>query len=224
LQQLLYTDFDGRPADPDDVITDALDGGYAERTEGLRAILSDPGAHPMDRFLACCALAGWADPLGYEAVIQAAAAGEEVVWYGASIDRFHGLDDTFGQLAQYVGGSYHLTEERGTADLRQRAAVALIGIADRVQFDRHLTWLLGEDIVAACTEDIKAAVARGLDRLTGAEWPRFDLGMQLALLIAALVPADEQAAVDLAQRLAAADPGDRALRELSEVAALRKAL
>ncbi|MBK3580690.1 hypothetical protein JHN63_44340, partial [Streptomyces sp. MBT65] len=75
LRALLYTDFDGNPADPDDVIADALDDdGYLERTPGLTAILQDPAADPAARLLACCALTSWADPLGYDTVLQAAAA------------------------------------------------------------------------------------------------------------------------------------------------------
>ncbi|WP_329167033.1 hypothetical protein OHB49_43165 (plasmid) [Streptomyces sp. NBC_01717] len=102
---LLFTDFYGEPAEPDDVFADALDGGYVERTPALIAILQDDSADPAERLRACVALTSWADPAGYGAVITAAAAPDDVVWRRQSYDRFFGQDDTFGQLADAVGAS-----------------------------------------------------------------------------------------------------------------------
>ncbi|MET7490378.1 hypothetical protein [Streptomyces sp. NPDC005538] len=217
LRALLYTDFDGNPADPDDVIADALDDdGHLERTPGLVTILQDGTADPADRLLACRALTSWADPLGYDTVVQAAAAPDDVVWRGQSADRFFSQDDTFGQLADAVGASRDMVDERGTAGLRIEAARALLALADRVQFDRHISSLLTREIVGEARDEIGGAVERGIGRLASGEHVRYDLGLQLALLTVAMKKYDEQGANDAMARLAAARPGERALRELAD--------
>ncbi|MFI6462843.1 hypothetical protein [Streptomyces sp. NPDC050538] len=217
LRALLYTDFDGNPADPDDVIADALDdGGYLERAPGLTAILQDPTADPAARLLACCALTSWADPLGYDTVLRAAADPDDVVWRGQSADRFFSQDDTFGQLADAVGASRDMVDERGTAGLRIAAARALISLADRVQYDRHISSLLSREIVEAAQGEIDATVGRGITRLASGEHIPYDLGLQLALLTVAMKTYDEPGANDAMIRLAAAHPGERALRELAD--------
>jgi hypothetical protein len=217
LRALLYTDFDGNPADPDDVIADALDdGGYLERTPGLTAILQDLAADPAARLLACCALTSWADPLGYDTVLQAAADPDDVVWRGQSADRFFGQDDTFGQLADAVGASKDMVDERDSAGLRIEAARALISLADRFQFDRHISSLLSADLVEAARDEISATVERGIIRLASGERVPYDLGLQLALLTVAMKTYDEPRANDAMIRLAAAHPGERALRELAD--------
>lgn len=217
LRALLYTDFHGNPADPDDVIADALDDdGYRERTPGLTAILQDRAADPAARLLACCALTSWADPLGYDTVLQAAAAPDDVVWRGRSADRFFGQDDTFGQLADAVGAGRDMVDERGTAELRIAAARALLSLADRFQFDRHISSLLSADIVEAARHEISATVGRGIARLASGEHVRYDLGLQLALLVRAMSTYDEPGARDATTRLTATRPGERALRELAD--------
>lgn len=216
LRELLFTDFDGEPAEPDDVIADALDGGYAERTEGLVALLRDENADPAARFLACCALASWADPIGYAAVIEAAAAPDDLTWRGQTYDRFNSQDDTFAQLAEAVGRSRDMVDERGTAAERIEAARALIRIADRVQLDRRANDLLYPEIVSACRDDLSAAVDRGIAHVTAGNPTKFDLGLQLALIINALAESEPAWAADARHRLAVAHPGDRALRELAE--------
>ncbi len=212
---LLFVDFDGMAADPDDVISDGLDGGYRDRTEALREVLQDPDEDPAGRFLACVALTRWGDGNGYDAVVQAAGAPESVPWRGASYDRLHGQDDTFGVLADAVGDSGDMVEERGTAADRVRAAEALLSVADHVQFDRHISSLLRQDIVAACLPALQAAVTRGVARLTE-QPPSYDLGLQMALMISAAHRVDPSWAQDTARRLVAARPGERALKELSE--------
>jgi hypothetical protein len=47
---LLYRDFYGLPADPDDVISEGLDGGYQERSEGLRKVRGIPVRTPQGAF------------------------------------------------------------------------------------------------------------------------------------------------------------------------------
>ena len=46
LRVLLFTDFDGQPAEPDDVVAHALDGGHVERAEGLVTLPHDENAAP----------------------------------------------------------------------------------------------------------------------------------------------------------------------------------
>ncbi|GAA1013745.1 hypothetical protein [Streptomyces sp. F-3] len=212
---LLFVDFDGMAADPDDVISDGLDGGYRDRTEALREVLRDPHEDPAGRFLACVALTRWGDKSGYDAVVRAAGDPESVPWRGASYDRLHGQDDTFGVLADAVGDSVDMVEERGTAADRLRAVEALLSIADRVQFDRHIGSLLRRDDVAACLPALQAAVTRGVTRLTE-QPPSYDLGLQLALMVSAAHRVDPAWAQGMARDLMAAQPGERALRELGE--------
>lgn len=216
LRGLLFTDFDGLPADPDDVIADALDGGYRERTEGLAALLHDENADPAARFLACCALVSWADPIGCAKVVESAATPDDLAWRGQSHDRFNSQDDTFAHLAEAVGRSRDMVEERGTEAERIEAARALIRISDRVQLDRRANDLLYPEIVAACRDDLSAVVERGIARLAAGDQPKFDLGLQLALFINALAESEPVWAADAGHRLVAAHPGDRALRELTE--------
>jgi hypothetical protein len=211
--ELLFVDFDGLTADPDDVISDGLDGGYRERTEALREVLRDPSEDPAGRFLACVALTRWGDPVGYETVVWAAGSPESVPWRGATYDRLYGQDDTFGVLADAVGDSSDMVEERGTATQRLKAAESLLNVVDRVPFDRHISSLLRQDLVTACLDVIKAAVTRGVVRLTE-EPPRYDLGLQLALLINAAGRVDRSWSEEAACHLKAANPGERALKEL----------
>jgi hypothetical protein len=205
------------PADPDDVISDGLDGGYEERSEALRQVMQDSDEDPAGRFMACVALTRWADEAGYSAVVEAAGSPGSVAWRGASYDRLHSQDDTFGVLADAVGDSADMVEEQGTAFGRVQAARALFAIADRVQFDRHISSLLRRDLVSACLPDLKAAVERGTRRLAEKDQPSYDLGLQLALMIVAASASDRAWAVPAAQRLAEVDPGERALTELNEV-------
>ncbi|MEU6114063.1 hypothetical protein ABZ840_05820 [Streptomyces sp. NPDC047117] len=215
--RLLFTDFDGDRADPDDVISDGLDGGYADRTEALAAILRDPDEGPYERFLACLALTRWGDALGYAAVAEAASDPAAVDWHGASYDRLHTQDDTFALLAEAVGDSADMVEERATPEARVRAARALLAIADRVQFDRRISALLRRDLLSACLPALRDAVDRGVRRLAEHERLGFDLGVQLALMIVAARAVDPGWAAAAAGRLALAEPGERALRELREL-------
>ncbi|WP_411148395.1 hypothetical protein [Streptomyces sp. A30] len=214
--ELLFTDFDGTAAaDPDDVISEGLDGGYRERSEALKEVLRDPDEDPAGRFLACVALTRWADTVGYEAVVRAARSPESAVWRGASYDRLHGQDDTFGVLADAVGDSADMVEERGTATERLQAAEALLNLAGQVQFDRHISALLRRELVAALLPAVTAGVERGIARLAE-EQPSYDLGLQLALMIAAAHRVDATWGLDAARRLIAVKPGERAVTELHD--------
>jgi hypothetical protein len=214
LAELLFANFDGDPADPDDVISEGLDGGYRERSERLAAILRDHEEDPAGRFLACIALTRWAEPAGYAAVVEAATTPDRVAWRGASYDRFHSQDDTFALLGEAVGDSGDMVDEQGTADERVSAARALLGIADRVQFDRRISSLLRRELVVACLPEIRAVVDRGIAALTAHRRLSFDLGLQLAIVVTAVRPLDAPWAEQVAQRLTDAKPGERALQEL----------
>ncbi|MBK3582047.1 hypothetical protein JHN63_51625, partial [Streptomyces sp. MBT65] len=144
------------------------------------------------------------------------AAPDDVVWRGQSADRFFGQDDTFGQLADAVGAGKDMVDERGSAELRIEAARALISLADRFQFDRHISSLLSRAIVEAARDEIDATVERGITRLASGERVPYDLGLQLALLTVAMKTYDESRANDAMIRLGAAHPGERALRELAD--------
>ncbi|WP_438818258.1 DUF397 domain-containing protein [Streptomyces thermoviolaceus] len=210
---LLFVDFDGMAAGPEDVISDGLDGGYRSRTGALREVLRDSSEDPAGRFLACVALTRWGDPVGYEMVVRVAGFPESVPWRGATYDRLYGQDDAFGVLADAVGDSSDMVEERGTATQRLKAAESLLNVADRVPFDRHISSLLRQDVVTACLDVIKVTVARGVVRLTE-EPPRYDLGLQLALMINAAGRVDRNWSETAACNLKAANPGERALKEL----------
>ncbi|MET9865476.1 hypothetical protein ABZZ16_04560 [Streptomyces sp. NPDC006386] len=213
--ELLFVDFDGMPADPDDVISDGLDGGYRDRSEALRQVLRDSGEDPAGRFLACVALTRWGDAVGYEEVVAAAHSPGAVAWRGASYDRLNGEDDTFGVLADAVGDSVDMVDERGTGAERVRAAEALFGVVDSVQFGRHISSLLREDLVVASLPVIKGTVGRGITRLEH-ERHSYDLGLQLALVVSAARRIDTDWASNAARGLVAAEPGERALEELRE--------
>ncbi|GCB49401.1 hypothetical protein [Streptomyces sp. NL15-2K] len=161
---LLFLDFEGAPANPDEVISEGLDGGYRDRTEELADVLRDLDEGPWSRFLACLALTRWADE-AYDAVAEAARTPELVPWRGVSYDRFHSQDDTFWLLADAVGDSDDMVEERGTGTERLQAVRALLAIADRVQFDRRIGALLRRDLVVDNLADIQAVVDLGIVRL-----------------------------------------------------------
>ncbi|MFE1751273.1 hypothetical protein ACFW88_12145 [Streptomyces anandii] len=76
--------------------------------------------------------------------------------------------------------------------------------------------LLYPEIVSVCQGELSAVVDRGVARLVAGDHPEFDLGVQLALFINALAPSEPEWPGDAGHRLAAAHPGDRALRELVE--------
>ena len=212
IRRLLFTGFDGRPAEPDRVVNDAHDDArHAERVPGLVSVLRDERAKPYDRFLAAYALTKWGERAGYRAVADAAARPDDAPWIGYSIDRRYQVDDTFAQLAAAIAGSEELAEDKGTEPARLEALRALVRIADTTFFDRNLA-----DAVLA---DLPATVLRAMPLLTGPDRDRlaFDLATQLAGLAGAVVTVDEPLAVRLADTIVDADPGPRALRELTDV-------
>jgi hypothetical protein len=219
-QRLFFTDFDGQPAEPEDVFIDGLDGGWQQREPEAIALLGNRAVHPYDRFLACAALAAWGSRVGYQAVIDAAADPESVVWRGQSADRRFGVDDTFALLAEDVGQSGDIAEQRGTAADRRAAQAALLGLADRYFFDRRLVQGMYDADVRALATDVDAAVEAGIARLRRHEPVAFDLATQVAGLIAALATVDPDRARARAAALLATDPPDRAVRELGELASV----
>ncbi|MFI6031815.1 hypothetical protein [Amycolatopsis magusensis] len=221
IRELLFTDFDGKPVeDPDDVITDAFDDPrYTARIEPLRAVLGDESADPYDRFLACCALASWAERDGYAAVAAAAAQSDQVVWHGALTDHRYSVDETFAHLAGTMYLSEDLTEAKGTEADRLAALRALLAIADEQYFDWRLAFALNAKSLPPVLDLLPEVVRRGIRRLTDGPRPSFDLGTQLADLIAAATVVDESLAVELGMELARVDASVRTTTHLAAVVA-----
>jgi hypothetical protein len=219
IQRLLFTDFDGRPADPDSVVNEAFDDPrHAERVPRLVAVLRDPAAKPYDRFMAAYALTKWGEEAGYRAVREAAEAPDGAPWIGYSIDRRFQVDDTFAQLAEAVGDSEELADAKGTDAARLEALRSLVRIADSTWFDRNLAGALDRRSLPAVLDEIPPVVARALPLVTEhRDRLAFDLATQLAGLAGAVVTVDEPLAVRLADAIVDADPGPRALRELTDV-------
>jgi hypothetical protein len=211
---LFFTDFEGRPAQPEDVVIDGLDGGWQEREPEAIALLADPAAQPYDRFLACSTLVAWGSPSGYHAVIGAATQPDAVVWRDESADRKFGVDDTFALLAEDLGRSEEIAEQRGTTELRWAAQAALLGLTDRYFFDRRLEQGMYAADVRALATDLDRAIGAGIARLRGDEPLGFDLPTQVAGLIGALARVDPERARVHARELLATEPPDRAIREL----------
>ncbi|MGY4103616.1 hypothetical protein ACW2Q0_29245 [Nocardia sp. R16R-3T] len=211
---LFYTDFDGNPAEPDDVLNEAMDGSWRVREAEVLGLFEDSQAHPAERLLACCALARWGSAKGYDAVIEAARDPDRVVWRGQSRDRWGGADNSFGILASDVADSDEIAEERGTAELRLKALAALIELADRYQFERHLNQGLFNADIRALASEISDVIRRGTQRLASGAGPSFDLETQVAGLIVALGRAHPERARSLAAEFLHTSPHRRAVDEL----------
>ncbi|WP_245745927.1 hypothetical protein [Nocardia altamirensis] len=220
IRDLLFTDFDGASVeDPDKVILDALDDPrYQQRVAPLERFLEEESNPPYDRFLACCALASWAEPVGFQAIVEAARAGTEAAWFGALIDRRYSVDETFTYLGEAMRVSKNFVGEKSTEQDRLAALRALIGIADRFYFDWHLAGAIDGSTAAAVNADVAATVRRGIAALTNGERPHFDLGGQLAGLVVSLATADESTAVQLGYELARIDSTPSTLIRLAAIA------
>ncbi|MGQ4617473.1 hypothetical protein [Nocardia sp. R7R-8] len=220
IRSLLYIDFDGVAVDdPDDVILEALDDPrYKQRIAPLARFLQDATAPAFDRFLACCALTAWAEPVGYRAVIAAASAGDEAVWFGALPHRLFSTDETFSQLAHAVWVSKDFVQEKSTQADRSAALRALIGIADRYYFDWTLAGAIDESTVGTVCDDVAATVRRGISVLAMKnERPSFELGPQLADLAVSMISVDEALAVELCSALARVDHSTGTLIRLAAI-------
>jgi hypothetical protein len=224
IRDLLFTDFDGEPVeDPDDVITEAFDDPrYLDRVEPLRAILNDQGADPYDRFLACCALASWAESDGYAAVSDAAAKSGDVVWYDALVDARYSVDETFANLATAVYESEDMSDGKGTEPERLSALRALLAVADEQYFDWRLAFALDAKSLPHVVDAIPDVVRRGIRRLTDGPKPSFDLGGQLAGLVSAVTTVDEGLAVELGMELSRVDTSVRTITRLAAIVARGK--
>ncbi|MGI8648222.1 MAG: hypothetical protein DLM55_12005 [Acidimicrobiales bacterium] len=216
-RRLFFTDFQGNPAEPEDVSIDGLDGGWAEREPDAIALLRDSSAHPYDRFLACTALCAWGSAVGYQAVIDATANPDSVVWREQSADRRFGVDDTFALLAEDIGRSIDIARQRGTNTERLAAQAALLGLTGRYFFDRRLSQSMFESDVRALATTLAAAIDAGIARLRTGEPVGFDLSTQIAGLIGALARVDPARARRDANALLATGPNDRAVRELGDL-------
>ncbi|MER6976527.1 hypothetical protein [Streptomyces carpinensis] len=94
-----------------------------------------------------------------------------------------------------------------------RRGVAQAVVRPLLRPGRHLRAARGSGR-CACQEEIRATVERGIQR-RAADHP-FDLGLQLALLTASMRRFDEPTVTDAIRGLLAANPGDRARRQLAE--------
>ncbi|MFD8413594.1 hypothetical protein ACFV2Q_17785 [Streptomyces sp. NPDC059650] len=209
---LLGTDFDGRPTDDiDDVIYDAFESPrHLARVPGLVALMNDPGAPEIDRFLACVVLTTWGEVAGYEAVIRAAADPKNSPWYDFSIDRKFSVDSTFAQLAHAVAEP-DLAREKGTGALRVDAARALVRLADSEYFEDRLGELFDRATLQALRGDIEDVIARGVRSLAAGDRYRFDLPTQLVDLAAGVSTVDGRLAVDLAMSVLNVSSSPRSL-------------
>lgn len=223
VEKLLGTDFDGQPvSDVDDIIYEALDDPrHRERVPGLVDLLNDHSAAARDRFLACLALTTWAEPAGFDAVINAARDPERAPWYDILVDRKFSVDNTFAQLSLAVSDSDVLAREKETWAGRTEAFRSLVRIADREYFDEKLGDLLDTRTVADVLPDVRDVMARGLAELAARRPQRFDLATQLVDLAAAVATVDAGTAVSLAQDVLSHDAGRRVL--VHAVAIVRRA-
>jgi hypothetical protein len=213
IDELLGVDFDGNPvADPGDVIYRGLDDSrHQDRVPALTALLNDDTALEDDRFLACLALTVWAEPAGYQAVVDATANPKQAPWYDIRIDRMYSVDNTFARLAAAVDSSDVLAKTKGTRGQRTEALRALVRIADTEYFDGKLEYALDPDSIVAIIDDITAVVRRGVRSLAAREPHRFDVATQLVDLAAAVATVDEPLAVDLGMEVVAVDSSYRVL-------------
>ncbi|MFI6169076.1 hypothetical protein ACIBCN_20020 [Nocardia sp. NPDC051052] len=220
IQDLLFTDFDGASVeDPDDVILEALDDPrYQQRVAPLTEFLETGSNPPYDRFLACCALASWAEPAGYRAIVEAAQAGDETAWYGELVERRYSVDETFVELAGAVRISKDFAREKSTEGDRLAALRALVGIADRCYFDWQLAAAIDDSTAIAVCDDVAATVRRGIAALTHGERQPFDLGAQLSELVVSLITVDESTTVQLGYELARIDTAPGTLMRLAAIA------
>jgi len=204
-RHLLYTDFDGNPLDsPAPLVGRGLvDDRHRERVPGLAALLDDPRADPSDRLHACLALTAWGEERGYRAVAAAA---------GPAPPPWHGLPGApFGQVAAQVGISDAMAERKGTEPARLAALRALVGLADREDFDDQLGAAIFTGPPSAVAHEVVAATRRGLQRLDRRPWPSFDLPCQLVDVLEPLVEVDEPTALALVAEIVRRDHRTRTL-------------
>ncbi|MBQ6643163.1 MAG: hypothetical protein IJH84_19305 [Saccharopolyspora sp.] len=216
VRQLLLHDLDGAAVeDPDEVIYEAYDDPrYFERVPALRDVLADDTVDAQSRFLACFALTAWAQHEGYDAVIDAAAAGSGAVWFGAWLDRRYSVDTTFAQLAEAVSASRDLVSDQATGQQRLTSLRALLKIADAYFFDWQLAAALGPDVVAELSPEIFETVHRAIANLNSGTRFDFPLSFQTAEFIVAAARAEETRAVSYAQDLLAIDSSAQVLHRL----------
>lgn len=217
-EQLLFTDPEGRRTSLEDLIDD---GPIPERVPGLVELLDH--SDPRMQLYACRMLVSWGIAEGFERLMAWAAAPDRVPWAGdpVEVDRVRGVDAGFERLADAVRTSLILLDE--TPELRARqiaAARALLALYDRKYFGITLTVVAANEAIRAACADATVAAAWAATRRAGAppESPeRFDLALQAAALLPAVVAIDEDAAARLGRELVRAHPGHaRLAKEVAE--------
>lgn len=217
--RLLFTDASGRRVDVDDVLKGGLDGQYADRLPGLRALLR--GGDPEHRFWAGYLLASWADPDGLRQLAEWAADPDHVPWGDTPISthRFLGVDETFDLLAGAVHTSVLLYN--GTPQLRalQLAAVkALLRLAPTHWLGSKLagTLALDDDLLRQALPELNDAIQRSVGVLREGNEPFPTHELQTLLLLELLVEADDAAAASVAADLVEPLAERHRLRNLAE--------
>ncbi|MBC9716348.1 hypothetical protein H9Y04_27815 [Streptomyces sp. TRM66268-LWL] len=170
--------------------------------------MNDTAARDWHRLAACAALTTWAEPAGFDAVLEAAADPQRAPWYGCLIDRKFSVDNTFAQLSRAVYDSEDLADEKSTSGRRTECFRALVSIADTEYFDEQLADSLDAATVREVLPDIVETITRGSAAIGRA---RFDLATQLIDLAASLAAMDGPLAVRLAHDVLAVAPSPRAL-------------
>lgn len=217
---VLGTDFEGRPANPAEVLSAGLgDVRRISRVPELRNILYNPKSGAHDQFIACIALTTWAIEDGYRAVIDACSKPGDHAWLGLSIDRMYSVDNTFAQLAMAVDSSRWVSGATGTESLRLECLRALVGVADVVYFDGQLEGIVMDDARPDVVQAVSDVVRRGVARLQSGEEQKWDLATQLIDITAGVAVKASRTAVDLTVDLVTVSPNPRSLRHAVDVVA-----
>lgn len=227
-QQILFTDLRGTAKSLEDIIAEGLDEDYSSRLPALYQLLS--GGTPQHQFYACTMLVGWGDAVGYETLLRWAENPAQLPWrvsssapnagppQPVSLDCFFDVDNAFERLTMALQTSSLLNENRPTLfPAQQRVVRALLRIYASESFARALGDLLSADrpLCEACLPDIDQALAASFARLEKKP-PPFDLGSQIAFLLAPFARHRDVAAAEYAtQLLAQFPPGHRSVYELA---------
>ncbi|MFF0614133.1 hypothetical protein ACFYUD_36265 [Nocardia tengchongensis] len=214
---LFYTDFEGNPAEPGDVLNWALEGSGAERETELLALYNDDAAHPAERLLACAALARWGSADGYRAVIEGARNPDRTVWISGSADRWSGADNSFAIITENVAASDEIAGARGTLQLRGEALTQLLRISDRFQFERSLSQGLSKLDIVALRAEIELAIRKSIERLSADSSFSFNLHGQIAGLIRSLARVDRDRATYFSRKFLKTSPNRWSIDELGDL-------
>lgn len=207
-ETLLFTDRDGERGQLQDIIDDGLDGGYEHRVPQLIDLLAQ--GEDEHQLWACVTLVSWGHETGFDTLIAWADDPASVPWTSGR---------GFGDLADAVRTSFYCEPSPQLLEWRRNAVLALLRVADRQPVSPGLALVLSRDeaLAAAAEGELRAAIARALDRLSGDAPVDSGLANQVASLLMPLARLDDLAAATYADRLLEVKPrGQRVLRELAD--------